>query len=185
MRSACGMGRASESRKEQRVESLTIESLGTGAFALVVALFFYAKVKSGPEGNESMARIARYIREGAMAFLVTEYKVLAIYAVVVFGLLAAKLGIASGLSFLAGAGLSLGAGFLGMKDRVHTYGTVRNTPPPCGWETGPRSEFLGCAVTPGRSGGAGGMLALGLAGLGLAWRRRRRSPVSAGGVASR
>ncbi|TAK30901.1 MAG: DUF2330 domain-containing protein [Myxococcaceae bacterium] len=81
--------------------------------------------------------------------------------------------------------LQLMASDLGMKDRVHTYGTVRNMPPPCGWESGPRAEFLGCAVSPGRSGGAGGMLALGLAGLGLAWRRRRRSPVSAGGVASR
>ena len=31
-----------------------------------------------------MARIARYIREGAMAFLGREYKVLAGYAAVVF-----------------------------------------------------------------------------------------------------
>jgi Na+/H+-translocating membrane pyrophosphatase len=56
--------------------------MGVGALALVVALFFYARVKAAPEGNEAMARIARYIREGAMAFLVREYKVLAVYAVV-------------------------------------------------------------------------------------------------------
>ena len=156
MRSACGMGRASESRKEQRVESLTIESLGTGAFALVVALFFYAKVKSGPEGNESMARIARYIREGAMAFLVTEYKVLALYAVVVFGLLAAKLGIASGLSFLAGAGLSLGAGFLGMK--AATYANVRTA-------EAARTKGMAEALVTALDGGA--VMGLCVAGLGL------------------
>jgi len=156
VRSACGMGRTSESRKEQRVESLTIESLGTGAFALVVALFFYAKVKSGPEGNESMARIARYIREGAMAFLVTEYKVLAIYAVVVFGLLAAKLGIASGLSFLAGAGLSLGAGFLGMK--AATYANVRTA-------EAARTKGMAEALVTALDGGA--VMGLCVAGLGL------------------
>ena len=138
------------------MESLTIESLGTGAFALVVALFFDAKVKSGPEGNESMARIARYIREGSMAFLVTEYKVLAIYAVVVFGLLAAKLGLPSGLAFLAGAGLSLGAGFLGMK--AATYANVRSA-------EAARTKGMAEALVTALDGGA--VMGLCVAGLGL------------------
>ena len=81
--------------------------------------------------------------------------------------------------------LQLMASDLGVKDRVHTYGVVRNTPPPCGWESGPRAEFLGCTVTPGMKGSSGGLLVAGLAGLGLAWRRRRRSTVSAGGGASK
>ena len=51
-----------------------------------------------------MQRIARYIREGAMAFLVREYKVLAIYAAVVSSLLL--------LGFGAGAGRSAAASFL-------------------------------------------------------------------------
>jgi MYXO-CTERM domain-containing protein len=79
--------------------------------------------------------------------------------------------------------LQLSASDLGVKDRVHTYGVVRNTPPPCGQVEG-RAVYLGCAVTPGMQQSSGGLMALGLAGLGLAWRRRRRS-VSAVGGASR
>ena len=81
--------------------------------------------------------------------------------------------------------LQLIASDLGARDRNHTYGTIRNTPPPCGSEAGSRAEYLGCAVTPGMKGTSGGLLVTGLAAIGLAWRRRRRSPVSAGGGASR
>ncbi len=98
-------------------------ALGTGAVALVVAVLFYFRVKSLPEGNAKMVRISRLIRDGAMAFLMREYKVLALYALVVFGLLAWKLGLLAGLSFLAGAFLSLLAGFFGMK--AATYANVR------------------------------------------------------------
>ena len=59
-----------------------------GAVALVLALVLFLRVRSLPEGNDTMKRIAGYIREGAMAFLSAEYKVLAIYAVVVFGAMA-------------------------------------------------------------------------------------------------
>ena len=87
-----------------------------GAVALVLALVLFLRVRSLPEGNDTMKRIAGYIREGAMAFLSAEYKVLAIYAVVVFGAMAASsLGWQSGVWFLLGAILSLVAGFIGMK----------------------------------------------------------------------
>jgi len=94
-----------------------------GALGLVIAAFFYFRVKSLPEGNEAMRRIGGYIREGAMAFLTREYKVLAVYAVVVFGALAAAISPIAGAWFLAGASLSLLAGFIGMK--AATFGNVR------------------------------------------------------------
>ena len=40
-----------------------------GIIGLLFAAFFYFRVKSLPEGNETMNRIAGYIREGSMAFL--------------------------------------------------------------------------------------------------------------------
>jgi K(+)-stimulated pyrophosphate-energized sodium pump len=43
-----------------------------GAIGLAVAMWLYIRVKSQPAGNETMNRIATYVREGAMAFLVRE-----------------------------------------------------------------------------------------------------------------
>ena len=65
------------------MERLPLYAIAMGGAALAVAAGFYFRVKAAPEGTPEMSRIARYIREGAMAFLVREYKVLAIYAGVV------------------------------------------------------------------------------------------------------
>lgn len=96
-----------------------------GVVGLVVALALYFRVKSQPAGNETMNRIAGYIREGSMAFLVREYKVLAIYAIVVGILLSLGLGPIAAACFVLGAFLSLLAGFFGMK--AATYANVRTT----------------------------------------------------------
>ena len=138
------------------MEVLSIQAAGTGAFALLLALGFYVRVKSAPEGNSAMARIARYIREGAMAFLSREYKVLAGYAAVVFCLLAWRLGLAAGLSFVAGAFLSLLAGFFGMK--AATYANVRTA-------EAARGKGKAAALVTALDGGA--VMGLCVAGLGL------------------
>ena len=138
------------------MESLSVQALGTGAVALVIALFFYFRVKAAPEGNETMQRIARLIREGAMAFLATEYKVLGIYALVVFGLLSWKLGPVAGGSFLAGAFLSLLAGFFGMK--AATFANVRTA-------EAARTKGKAAALIMALDGGA--VMGLCVAGLGL------------------
>ena len=95
----------------------TLTAPYAGIVALVIAAGLYMRIAKLPEGNETMARIAGYIREGSMAFLSAEYKVLAAYAVVVGGLMAAtpSLGPIAAAWFLAGAILSLLAGFIGMK----------------------------------------------------------------------
>ncbi len=133
-----------------------ISPIIAGAVGLVVALFFYFRVKSQPEGNETMNRIAGYIREGAMAFLVREYKVLAIYAVVVGAALAYALGALAAASFILGAFLSLLAGFFGMK--AATFANVRTTQAA---STGSKSNALKVAL----DGGA--VMGLAVAGLGL------------------
>ena len=112
------------------LDQLTIAPLAAGVLGLILALFFYIRVKALPEGNETMNMIARYIREGSMTFLMREFKVLAVYSLVVFGLLFFAFnhegtGLLAGLCFLLGASLSLFSGFIGMK--AATYANVRTT----------------------------------------------------------
>ena len=103
-----------------------------------------------------MNRIARYIREGAMAFLKREYAVLAVYAAVVFVLLAWRLGVGQGAAFLLGAFLSLLAGFFGMK--AATLANVRTA-------EAARSGSKARALVTALDGGA--VMGLAVAGLGL------------------
>lgn len=137
-------------------DSLLLIPAIAGLVGLVLALVLYFRVKSQPTGNETMNRIAQYIREGAMAFLVREYKVLAVYAVVVSLALAFGLGWLSAACFLLGAFLSLLAGFFGMK--AATYANVRTTQAA---STGSKAKSLLVAL----DGGA--VMGLSVAGLGL------------------
>jgi len=112
------------------IAQLTLAPLVASVIGLALAGFFYFRVKSLPEGTDTMNLIGRYIREGAMAFLVREYKVLAVYAVGVFILLYLAFqghgtGLLAGGCFLLGAFLSLFAGFVGMK--AATYANVRTS----------------------------------------------------------
>jgi len=96
-----------------------------GLLGLAVAAFFYFRVLSLGKGNETMERIAGYIREGAMAFLTRQYKVLAVYGVVVAVLIGYGLGALAAGAFVLGSVLSLLAGFVGMK--AATYANVKTT----------------------------------------------------------
>jgi K(+)-stimulated pyrophosphate-energized sodium pump len=107
------------------MSSYALLPLISGFVGLFVALVFYFRVKAQPSGNETMNRIASYIREGSMAFLVREYKVLAVYALIVAVALWFALGVESAVWFVLGAFLSLLAGFFGMK--AATFANVRTT----------------------------------------------------------
>ncbi|WP_413578520.1 sodium-translocating pyrophosphatase [Bdellovibrio sp. HCB290] len=127
-----------------------------GVIGLVLAVVLYLRVKAQPSGNETMNRIAGYVREGAMAFLVREYKVLFVYAIVVGLVLGYALGAIAAGSFILGAFLSLLAGFFGMK--AATYANVRTTQAAA---TGSKAAALLVAL----DGGA--VMGLSVAGLGL------------------
>jgi K(+)-stimulated pyrophosphate-energized sodium pump len=88
-------------------------------------------VRAQDPGTEKMREIARAIQEGAMAFLSREYRVLGIFVGVVAallfvsGLLSPESSFLVALSFVAGAGCSALAGYIGM--RVATEANVRTT----------------------------------------------------------
>lgn len=96
-----------------------------GVIGLAIAAFFYFRVAGLAKGNETMERIAGYIREGAMAFLFTQYKTLAVFGVVVAILIGIGLGKIAAAAFVLGAVLSLLAGFIGMK--AATFANVKTT----------------------------------------------------------
>lgn len=135
-------------------------SLVIGLVGLFMALYFYIRVKKLQDGDETMNRIAQYIREGSMAFLVREYKVLFVYALVVFALLVMNLGIIAGASFLFGAFLSLLAGFFGMK--AATYANVRTAQAARGSN---KADAKANALLTALDGGA--VMGLSVAGLGI------------------
>ncbi|MDG2208282.1 MAG: sodium-translocating pyrophosphatase, partial [Pirellulales bacterium] len=89
--------------------------------ALVQAYVFFKKMKAADEGNERMVEIAGYVREGANAYLTQQYKVVAIFFVVIFILLAIAaygLGVQSKwvpFAFITGGFFSGLAGWYGMK----------------------------------------------------------------------
>lgn len=87
----------------------------TGVIALLFAALFAVIIKRAEVGNSRMTEIMGYIHEGAMAFLTREYRVLAIFVVV----LAVAIGIflnswLTALCFVFGALFSILAGFFGM-----------------------------------------------------------------------
>jgi K(+)-stimulated pyrophosphate-energized sodium pump len=96
----------------------------------VVALGFASslsgKINLLPEGDETQRKIAVKIREGAMAFLKTEYSILSVFVLVVFLLLYFAAGQGeTAIAFVAGALASGIAGWLGMK--TATNANVRTT----------------------------------------------------------
>jgi K(+)-stimulated pyrophosphate-energized sodium pump len=131
-----------------------------GLLGLIIAVAFYIRVKAQPGGNETMERIASYVREGSMAFLVREYKVLFVYSIVVAAALWYGLGMIAAMSFIGGAFLSLLAGFAGMK--AATYANVRTTQAA---STGSKAAALLVALDGGAVMGLA-VASLGLIGLG-------------------
>ena len=132
-----------------------------GVLALGYAFFRTRWVNSQPVGTDRMAEIARDIQEGAAAFLRREYRVLAVFVIVVAALLLlanftrADSSPLIAVSFVIGALCSGLAGFFGM--RVATKANVRTT-------NAARSS-LGEALNVAFSGGL--VMGLSVVGLGL------------------
>jgi len=102
--------------------------IGSGVLALLFALWRSSWVNKQDPGTEKMQEIGQAVREGAMAFLSREYKVIGIFVVTVAILLAVgNEGNVKfvALSFVFGALCSALAGFFGM--RIATAANMRTT----------------------------------------------------------
>ncbi len=98
------------------------------AVALAFAAHFYRQMKTCDEGTPTMRRIAQHVRDGAMAYLKQQYKIVAavfVVLAVLFAVLAAN-GLQNPVvpvAFLTGGFFSGLAGFFGMK--TATYASAR------------------------------------------------------------
>ncbi|MDD6154007.1 MAG: sodium-translocating pyrophosphatase [Eubacteriales bacterium] len=97
----------------------------SAAIALCVAFYLASWVKRCDAGNDRMKEISGHIREGAFAFLKSEYKFMVIVVAIVFVLLFLAVDKITAVLYLFGALFSVLAGFFGMS--VATLGNVRTT----------------------------------------------------------
>jgi K(+)-stimulated pyrophosphate-energized sodium pump len=143
------------------IEDLVLIIPAFGIFALLFTWWKTKQINAQPEGTPKMAKIAASIREGAMAFLKAEYRVLIVFVIAVAALL-----YWSGarnpdsheyvaISFIVGAFCSALAGYLGMV--VATKANVRTT--------NAARESLGKALEVAFAGGS--VMGLGVVGLGI------------------
>ena len=99
--------------------------------ALGFAFYFYKKMMEAPEGTERMIEIARYVREGAYAYLFRQYSVVTLVFIVllaIFGFLAYQ-GVQNPfvpVAFLTGGFFSGLCGFLGMKTATNASARTAN-----------------------------------------------------------
>ena len=97
--------------------------------ALLFAWIFFRQMMKESEGTVTMKEIAQYVREGAMAYLKQQYKVVVIVFIVLaalFAVLAYGFGVQNPwvpFAFLTGGFFSGLAGFVGMK--TATYASAR------------------------------------------------------------
>ena len=97
--------------------------------ALFFAWFFFHQMMKESEGTVTMKEIAQYVREGAMAYLRQQYKVVVIVFIVlavIFSILAYGFHVQNAwvpFAFLTGGFFSGLAGFIGMK--TATYASAR------------------------------------------------------------
>ena len=148
-------------------ETLTYIVPVFGILALIFAFIKANWVNKQDPGTDRMKEICGYIREGAMAFLYREYKVLAIFVICVAILLAianlkstpdAYRSPLIALSFIFGAFCSGLSGFFGM--RVATAANARTT-------NAARTSLTGALKVAFSGGSVMGMCVVGLGILGL------------------
>lgn len=138
------------------MESMIYVAPVMGIIALLFAFVLASKVGKMDEGTDRMKEIAGSIREGANAFLTAEYKILIIFAIVLFILIAIGINVITAVCFIVGAIFSTLAGYFGMN--VATKANVRTA-------NAAKTSGMNKALSIAFSGGA--VMGMSVVGLGL------------------
>ncbi len=141
------------------IKLLIYAVLAASVLALAMAYLFYRQMLKKDEGTDLMKKIAAHVRQGAMAYLKQQYKVVAIVFVILaalFGVMA-LCGLQNGwvwFAFLTGGFFSGLAGFFGMK--TATYASARTA-------NAARQSLNSGLQVAFRSGAVMGLVVVGLA----------------------
>ncbi len=122
---------------------------------LYAAVLFY-KIKKIKKGNAKVVEISGYIREGSMAFLSRQYKILGAFTILFFVVIGFSISFQTAGAFAFGAVLSGLAGYLGMRGAVAANSRVA---------TSAESDGMNKALDIAFSGGA--VMGMAVVGLGL------------------
>ncbi|MBR3963528.1 MAG: sodium-translocating pyrophosphatase [Oscillospiraceae bacterium] len=117
-----------------------------GVISLVVALVLKSWIGKQDEGNDRMKEISGYIREGAMAFLGREYKMVAAFAVALLLIVAIFISPIAAIACLFGAAFSVLAGYIGMKTATDANVRTTNAASKSGMPAALKIAFRGGAV---------------------------------------
>lgn len=127
--------------------------------ALLLAWYFYRQTMKESEGTEQMAKIARFVREGAMSYLRQQYKIVLIVFIclaVLFAVMAYGFNLQNPwvpVAFLTGGFFSGLSGYLGMKTATNASARTANAA---------RQSLNGGLRVAFRSGAVMGLVVVGL-----------------------
>ena len=138
------------------MENLMYLAQVLGIVALLFAFVLASNVGREEEGTDRMHEISSAIRDGANAFLKAEYKILVIFAAVLFVLIGFGVDWKTAICFVIGAAFSTLAGYFGMN--VATKANVRTA-------NAARVGGMNRALSIAFSGGA--VMGMSVVGLGL------------------
>ncbi|MDP0488092.1 MAG: sodium/proton-translocating pyrophosphatase, partial [Fusobacterium sp. JB020] len=138
------------------MEQIMYLGIGAGILALLAAFFYSKKVESYEINIPRVAEITEAIREGAMAFLTAEYKILVWFVIGVALALGFFISVNTAIAFILGAITSALAGNVGM--RIATKANGRTS-------VAAKEGGLAKALDVAFSGGA--VMGLSVVGLGM------------------
>ncbi len=135
---------------------LTILAPVSGLIALIFAIYLAGSINKKSAGNDRMIKISNNIATGAKAFLFSEYRILVIFAAVLFIAIGFAISWTTAICFVIGALFSTLAGYFGMT--VATKANVRTA-------NAAKEKGLSGALKIAFSGGA--VMGMSVVGLGV------------------
>ena len=125
---------------------LLLIALGIGLLGLSFSLITLLRIKKIKIENEKVSRLSGFIKQGANAFLKREYIILAIFVVVLGGIIAVGVGWGTAVCFAAGAVFSGLAGFIGMNAATSANGRTAEQAQKRGMSGALRVSYMGGSV---------------------------------------